>query len=135
MIIIKIKKPIIFIYTISKSKFGTFPEYHTNAENFDLVTDKGLNESLELFKDIKDSFETSLNPKNLTKCDTQLSKINLYPIISKKEFMEKEIKLRINILAFSNGENSIFDIVLKLNIPLKLVNKEVNLLKNADLLI
>ena len=49
--------------------------------------------------------------------------------------MEKEIKLRINILAFSNGENSIFDIVLKLNIPLKLVNKEVNLLKNADLLI
>ena len=121
--------------TFSKSKFGTFPEYHTNADNFDLVTDKGLNESLELFKNIIDSFETSLNPKNLTKCEPQLSKRNLYPTISKKGSMEKEFKLRMNILAFSDGKNSIFDIAIKLNIPLKLVNKEVNLLKNAGLLI
>ena len=49
--------------------------------------------------------------------------------------MEKEFKLRMNILAFSDGKNSIFDIAIKLNIPLKLVNKEVNLLKNAGLLI
>jgi len=121
--------------TFSKSKFGTFPEYHTNADNFDLVTDKGLNESLELFKNIIDSFETSLNPKNLTKCEPQLSKRDLYPTISKKGSMEKEFKLRMNILAFSDGKNSIFDIAIKLNMPLKLVNKEVNLLKNANLLL
>ena len=41
----------------------------------------------------------------------------------------------MNVLDFSNGENSIFDIAIKLNMPLKLVNKEVNLLKNANLLL
>ena len=31
--------------TFCKTKFGEFPEYHTNADNFDLVTEKGLRDS------------------------------------------------------------------------------------------
>ena len=40
------------ICTFSKSKFGEYPEYHTSDDNLNIVSEKGLKESLEVFKNI-----------------------------------------------------------------------------------
>ena len=41
------------IATIMRSKFGTYKEYHTSLDNFNLVTERGLKQSFKLTKAIK----------------------------------------------------------------------------------
>ena len=45
------------ISSITRSKYGEYPEYHTSLDNFDVVTQKGLNESLEIYLKCIDIFE------------------------------------------------------------------------------
>ena len=49
---------------------GEYPEYHSDADNLNLVTNKGLNESLDVMTTIIDAFEEGLYPKLLTYGDT-----------------------------------------------------------------
>ena len=41
----------------SRTKYGKYPEYHTSADNFDVVTEEGLNGSIEVMSSIIDAFE------------------------------------------------------------------------------
>ena len=52
----------------------TYPEYHTSKDDFNLVTEKGLNGSFEVMKNIIDAFETGLYPKFKNYCEPQLGK-------------------------------------------------------------
>ena len=51
----------------SRSKY--YPEYHTNKDDFKVVTQKGLSQSFEVVKNIIDSFETGLYPKYKYLCE------------------------------------------------------------------
>ena len=87
----------------SKSKY--YPEYHTNLDNFKVVTAKGLQQSFDIFKEIIDAFEKGLYPKTKINCEPNLGKRNLYPTLSQKGNYNKEIENRMNLLAYSNGKN------------------------------
>ena len=119
------------VCTFSRSKFFVFPEYHTSADNLNLISEKGLNDSLEVMKSIVDSFEISLEPKCKIKCEPQLGKRNLYPHISESNGWSEGMhpaKLRLDILAYCNGKNTIFKIASILNTPLNLILEELKLL-------
>ena len=62
-----------------KSKYGKYPEYHTDKDNFDVVTQKGLEDSFKVMKNIIDAFEVGIFPKTLVLGEPQLSKRKLYP--------------------------------------------------------
>lgn len=120
--------------TFCKSKFGEYPEYHTSADNFDLVTDKGLNDSFELMKTIVDCFELGLKPSLIEKCEPQLGKRDLYPSISIKSNGRRPAQTRTDILAYCNGKNSIFDVANIIGIELKTVIREISLLKRNNII-
>jgi aminopeptidase-like protein len=117
-----------------RTKYGNYPEYHTSADNFDVVTENGLNGSLDVMKSIVDAFEIGLFPKNNIKCEPQLGKRNLYSVISQKS-CGYDISTRMDILAYADGKHSIFDISKKINKNLKLVISEIATLKRHGLLI
>ena len=117
-----------------RSKYGEYPEYHTNKDNFKVVTEKGLQDSFNLMKNIIDAFELDLYPQTQILCEPQLSKRNLYPTLSQKNNMTKSIKDKLNLLAYSNGKTSIFDISIKINLPLEKIVSEVKILKKLNLL-
>jgi aminopeptidase-like protein len=48
----------------SRTKYGKYPEYHTSADNFDVVTEEGLNGSIDVMSSIIDAFEIGLFPKH-----------------------------------------------------------------------
>ena len=48
---------------IAFSRSREYPEYHTDKDNFKIVTNKGLNRSLDVFRNIISVFETCLYPK------------------------------------------------------------------------
>jgi len=117
----------------SRSKYGEYPEYHTSADNFDVVTESGLNGSFDVMKSIIDSFELGLIPKNNIKCEPQLGKRNLYPTISQKD-ANSDLNTRMDFLAYTDGNHSLFDISIIIKKNLGLVVSEAILLKNNNLI-
>ncbi len=119
------------VSTFSRSKY--YPEYHTDKDNFNLVTKKGLEDSLKVFTNIIDCFETSLFPKSQFFCEPNLGKRNLYPTISQKGIYN-DIMLRMDLFALSDGKTNIFQICKKIKRPLKDVYGELKILKDNKIL-
>ena len=105
------------ISSVTRSKYGEYPEYHTSLDNFDLVTEQGLNESLKFYLNCVDIFEKNrFYPKINVLCEPQLGKRGLYPTISSKE-SAKIVRNMMNFISYCDGSNSILDISEKCNIP------------------
>jgi len=119
--------------TFCRSKFGEYKEYHTSLDNLDLVKEKYLNESLKIFKNIISSFEMGIYPESTFKCEPMMSKRNLYPSISKAENYSRDIKDRMNFIAYCDGRN-IFEISLKTGIGLEKLIEEYKVLSEAKVL-
>jgi len=120
--------------TFCRTKFGEYPEYHTSADDFAVVTENGLQGALSVVKLIVDAFETCLYPCCKLPCEPQLGKRGLYPNVSQKS-SNHPARARMDILAFCNGKNSIFDIAKLANLELETVVHELKLLLNADLIV
>ena len=115
------------------SRSKNYPEYHTDKDDFKVVTEKGLQGSFEVIKSIIDAFELGAFPKNQIYCEPNLGKRNLYPTTSQKGSYTKEIQLRSNIIAYADGKRSIFEISNLLNVNLKEVYNEYKILKKKKL--
>ena len=88
-----------------------------------------------MIKSIIDAFELGLYPQTKVFCEPNLGKRNLYPQISKKEnYKNKEILIRSDLIAYSNGKNNIFKISNLLNTPLNTICREYTLLKAKKIL-
>ena len=116
-----------------RSKYHVYPEYHSSADNFDVVTQKGLEGSFGVIKSIIDSFECCLKPINRFFCEPQLSKYNLYYNI-KSTGNDKSVKLRSDLLAYMDGSRNIFELSILLNTPLEIVRNEINLLIKSKII-
>ena len=98
------------ISSITRTKFGEYPEYHTSLDNFDVVTEKGLNDSLLLYLKCVDIFEKNrFYPKVKVFCEPQLGKRGLYPNISTKE-SGNIVRNMMNFISYCDGSNSILEI-------------------------
>jgi aminopeptidase-like protein len=103
--------------SVTRSKYGEYPEYHTSKDNFELVTEKGLNESLDFYLECVEIFERNrFYPKLNVLCEPQLGKRGLYPSISTKE-SGKIVRNMMNFISYCDGNNSILDISEICNIP------------------
>ncbi|MDA9676352.1 DUF4910 domain-containing protein [Flavobacteriaceae bacterium] len=105
------------ISSVTRTKHGKYPEYHTSLDNFDVVTKKGLNDSLKIYLKIVDVFEKNrFNPNVNVLCEPQLGKRGLYPNISTKKSGKIVINM-INFISYCDGSNSILEISEICGIP------------------
>ena len=118
---------------ICRSKFGDFKEYHTSADNFNLVTQEGLEGSLKVLISLIDAFEIGIYPKSLIMCEPQLGKRGPYPNISKK-YKVHPAKLRADFLAYCDGQRTIFEICKKINCDLSSLIEESKILRDEKLI-
>ena len=116
------------------SRSKEYPEYHTNKDDFNVVTQKGLMESLEVFTNIIDAFELGLYPKTKIICEPNLGKRNLYPTLSQKGVYDDKVITRNDLIAYSNGKRNVFQISNILNKNLSIVSEEYKLLKSKKIL-
>ena len=116
-----------------RSKYGEYPEYHTDADNFDVVTEQGLDGSFQVMTTIIKAFELGLYPTVLVKGEPQLGKRGLYPSVSQKGSYST-IRARMDLLAYADGSNSLFDIANRIAVPLDIVLEEVEVLLKYGLI-
>ena len=119
----------------SFSRSLNYKEYHTDKDNLKIVSQKNLEESLEVLKNIIIAIELGLFPKTRIFCEPNMGKRGLYPLISKKNTHTKDLELRMNIISYSDGKKNIFDIANLLKQPLSKVIKEYKNLKNNKIII
>ena len=119
--------------TFCRSKFGEFKEYHTSLDNLQLVNEKNLKDSLNVIKNIIQSFELGIYPSVKIKCEPMMSKRNLYPTLSKAGNYSKFTKNIMNFIAYSD-RRSIFDISIDTGIELEQTIEIYKILIKSDLI-
>jgi len=119
--------------TFCRSKFGEFREYHTSLDNLKLVNEKNLKESLNVLKNIIQSFELGLYPSTKVKCEPMMSKKNLYPTLSKVGNYSKYTKDIMNFMAYSDSR-SIFDMSIITGIELEKIIEIYRMLVKSNLI-
>ena len=125
------------ICTFCRSKFGEYPEYHTSHDDFRVVTEKGLQGSVDVMTTIVDAFEVCYKPKFIYPCEPQLGKRGLYPVVSQKvaDGSKHPAALRMDVLAYCDGENTVFDIAKIINASLKEIISELKILLENGLVV
>ncbi len=81
------------IGAIMRSKPGTFKEYHTSKDDFNLVTKDSLKKSFETIKKVLINFDNEIIPLNKYICEPFLTKRNLYPTLSTGKISKKIEKI------------------------------------------
>ena len=121
--------------------------YHREKELFQLI--KSLNKLnyskkklviyivIDGFKILKKSLELlekQIFPISRTLCEPFLTKKKIYPTFSKKNSVNNKLKLYLDILTYSDGKNSLFEISKKLNKSEAKIKKAIFKLKKMNLL-
>jgi len=116
------------------SRSKRYPEYHTNKDNFNVVTQKGLMGSFKIMKKIIGELESKIYPITRSYCEPNLSRRKLYPTFSQKGKYNKILEVRKNLIAYSDGTTSLYEIADKLKLPYKILRKQYNFLKLKKIL-
>jgi len=119
---------------LMRSVWGTFPEYHTSADNLDFIHPEQLAKSLRACVAMVDVLENNGRYRNqLPYCEPQLGKRDLYRSTG-GEGITQEINARLWVLNFSDGEHTLLEIADRSGIPFHLIRKAAQLLSQAGLL-
>jgi aminopeptidase-like protein len=119
---------------LMRSVWGTFPEYHTSADNLDFIRPTQLAASLRLCAGLFDVLEGNRRYQNLIAfCEPQMGKRNLYRS-SGGEAIDTEINARLWVLNFSDGQHSLLDIAERSGLPFSTICSEAEMLLHSRLL-
>jgi aminopeptidase-like protein len=117
-----------------RSVWGTFPEYHTSADDLSFIQPAQLANSLRVCVGIADVLENNRSYRNLSPyCEPQLGKRNLYRSIG-GESIGTEINARLWVLNLSDGENTLLDIAERSGLPFTTIYNAADLLCESGLL-
>lgn len=118
---------------LMRSVWGTFPEYHTSADNLDFIRPAQLAGSLRVCTAIVDVLEDNRRFRNLSPYgEPQLGRRNLYS--APGDTMGTEISARLWVLNLSDGEHSLLDIAERSGIPFPLISEAAEVLLQNGLL-
>ncbi len=119
---------------LMRSVWGSFPEYHTSADNLDFIRPSQLAGSLRVCSAILDVLEGNHRYRNLSPFgEPQLGRRNLYRSTGGGA-IGAEINARLWVLNFSDGEHALLDIAERSGMPFAEINDAANLLSESGLL-
>lgn len=119
---------------LMRSVWGSFPEYHTSADNLDFIRPPQLAGSLKVCAAVVDALENNRRFCNTNPhCEPQLGRRNLYRSTG-GDAVGAEISARLWVLNLSDGENSLLDIAERSGIPFAAINNAADVLSQNGLL-
>ena len=121
------------IASVMRSKYATYPEYHTSLDNFDLVTELGLQKSFDAYKRILETIEWHCYPRTRILCEPMMSKRGLRSPISQVG-SATNTKTMMNLIAYSDGISSLINIADTLDLPVWDLFDTAEFLESLDIL-
>jgi aminopeptidase-like protein len=105
------------VASIFRSKYDTFPEYHTSLDDLDLITPNGLLGALHAFQRAIQAVEADRKYRATVLGEPNLGSRGLYPTVSNKDTFGIVFNL-INVFAYSDGDHDLLDIADLLGAPI-----------------
>ena len=121
------------VASIMRSKYGTFPEYHTSLDDLTLVTPAGLYGAWDVIRQCIECIEANERLKVTVLCEPQLGKRDLYPTISTKQ-SGAQIRDMMNLIAYCDGTHTLLEVAEKIHVPMWNLIPWVKTLTNHGLL-
>jgi aminopeptidase-like protein len=120
---------------LMRSQHGTFPQYHTSADNLSFVTPAALGRSLVTILSVCRVLEENRAYLNLNpKCEPQLGKRGLYSSVGgQRQGKFNELAL-LWVLNLSDGAHTLLDIAERADLPFGIVSEAAQALLQHDLL-
>jgi len=119
-----------------RSQFGTFPEYHTSADNLDFINAENLASSYRTISAVIDIVENNRCFRNTQpKCEPQLGKRGLYTAIGGDKDAPKKSMALLWVLNLSDGSHSLLDIAERADMSFAVIQDAARLLEERGLLV
>lgn len=119
---------------LMRSVWGTFPEYHTSADDLSFITAGRLAKSLRLCIAAVDVLENNRAYLNLNPwCEPQLGKRNLYRNTGGSS-PETDVQARLWVLNYSDGLHTLLDIAERSGLSFSTIHHAAEVLIDSGLL-
>lgn len=120
---------------LQRSAFGTFPEYHTSADNLDLIRPEHLASSFRMVMDVIDVLEENWIPINLSpKGEPQLGRRGLFSPFGGHKVNSDMSMAYLWVLNLADGDHSLLDIAERSDMPFSLIASAAERLQKSGLL-
>lgn len=103
--------------TITRSKYGAYPEYHTSLDDLTLVTPTGLAGGFEALKKAIEAVEHNAKFKVSVFGEPQLGRRGLYPTVSARGSADA-VRGMMNLISYCDGEQSLLEIADVIGVPI-----------------
>jgi len=121
------------IASVMRSKYGSYPEYHTSLDNLNVVTPLGLQGGFDVLRDIIELLEKNKIYQTRCYAEPQLGRRGLYSTLGTKDSSQYAKDL-MNFIAYADGINDLIDISNIIHAPVQRLYNIVDDLLAADLL-
>jgi aminopeptidase-like protein len=120
---------------LMRSPHGSFPEYHTSADNLEFVQPQYLGDSFSKCLSILHILENNKTYLNQNpKCEPRLGKRGLYRGVGGQAEEQLDELALLWVLNLSDGEHSLLDIAERSGLPFDVVVSATNALRHHELL-
>ena len=116
-----------------RSKFGTFPEYHTSADDMNFVSPTGFQGSYVAMMEVVQILERNVKYSMKVLCEPQLGRRGLYLDISRKGIYDR-ILVQRDVIAYSDGRNDLLDLSERIGVPVSEIIDIIDRLLENDLI-
>lgn len=97
------------VASIMRSKYGTYPEYHTSLDDLTLMTQKGLEGAFNVYKRCLSCLEANVVYGSASIGEPQFSRRGLMPRVGTTE-SDKEFRAMLNLVAYADGKRDLIAI-------------------------
>lgn len=103
------------LVSVMRSKYGTYPEYHTSLDNLEYISAAGLSGAWLAYTKCIEALENNYSYRVTCLCEPQLGKRGLYPNLSTKESVLIVRDMR-NMIAYCDGNHDLLEIADKIGV-------------------
>ncbi len=106
------------VASIMRSKYGTYPQYHTSLDDLDFVTPRGLEGTYGIMRKCMEVLERNQTFRAVHPGEPQLGKRGLYPTLSTRGSADAT-RVMLDFLAYADGEHDLLGIAETIGVPIE----------------
>lgn len=127
------------LVSIMRTKYGTYPEYHTSLDDLNYISPEGLLGGFNIAQECIEALEKNETYENCIICEPKLHKRGLSPKdwhkrrSNKNEKMRKSIRDMLNILFYCDGKHDLIEVADKVGIDFETCHENIKILEDGGI--
>ncbi len=104
------------VVSLMRSKYGTYPEYHTSLDDLTLISPQGLAGAFGALQRCISLLEANFTYRTTCLGEPQLGRRGLYPTLSQRG-SGLEVQTMMNILTYADGHRDLVSLAERIGVP------------------